>query len=58
MPVMLSIWSCAAVVAGLLAGGSVRQLAEVTGMATNTIQRWVMRVVGRDRIEGLHASLA
>lgn len=30
----------AAVVAGLLAGGSVRQVAALTGMSTNTIQRW------------------
>ncbi|MGH3804085.1 MAG: hypothetical protein ACRDTD_28915, partial [Pseudonocardiaceae bacterium] len=30
----------AAVVAGLRAGGSVREMAEVTGMSTNTIQRW------------------
>ena len=30
----------AAVVAGLLAGGSVREVAGVTGMSTNTIQRW------------------
>lgn len=33
----------AAVVAGLLAGGSVREMADLTGMSTNTIQRW-----GRD----------
>ncbi|APE11563.1 hypothetical protein BO226_22100 [Rhodococcus sp. 2G] len=30
----------AAVVAGLLAGGSVREMADLTGMSTNTIQRW------------------
>lgn len=30
----------AAVVAGLLAGGSVREMAALTGMSTNTIQRW------------------
>lgn len=30
----------AAVVAGLLAGGSVREMATLTGMSTNTIQRW------------------
>ncbi|NKR61714.1 hypothetical protein GS907_24610 [Rhodococcus hoagii] len=30
----------AAVVAGLLAGGSVREVAALTGMSTNTIQRW------------------
>ena len=33
----------AAVAAGLLAGGSVREMADLTGMSTNTIQRW-----GRD----------
>ena len=30
----------AAVVAGLLAGGSVREMADLTGMSTNTVQRW------------------
>jgi uncharacterized protein YjcR len=30
----------AAVVAALLAGGSVRELAKFTGMSTNTIQSW------------------
>ncbi len=30
----------AAVVAGLLAGGSIREMAALTGMSTSTIQRW------------------
>lgn len=33
----------AAVVAGLLAGGSIREMAALTGMSTATIQKW-----GRD----------
>ncbi|WP_209447033.1 hypothetical protein [Rhodococcus gordoniae] len=35
----------AAVVSGLLAGGSVREMSMLTGMSTNTIQRWSREIV-------------